>query len=124
MPGETFETIPPVLQPYRLVATSYRSEDGGIGDGTARVPVENPPIFPVPPNGFNLLDRYALKHPGRYTINGGFLGELAVYPDFPRWHTRPPGLDWIFPGIEPAAWASEKRQVNLISPPVSIEVTP
>jgi hypothetical protein len=124
MPGETFGTIPPVLQPYRLVATSSRSEDGGIGDGTARAPVENPPKFQVPPNGFNLLDRYALKHPGRYTINAGFLGELAVYPDFPRWHTRAPWIDWIFPGITPVTWVSEKHQVNLISPPVYIEVTP
>jgi hypothetical protein len=123
-PGETFETITPVLRPYRIVATSFRTEDGGIGDGYRWVKVENPPKFPTPPEGFNFLDRYAFARPGRYTIKAGFVDKLHVYRVFSRWENRPRWIKWLFWDTYPAQkWESEERDVNMVAPPATVEVS-
>lgn len=122
-PGETFETIAPVLKPYRIVATSVQTEDGGIADGYRWVPVENPPMFPTPPEGFNILDRYKLTRPGRYSITAGFRGKVVIYPIFARWENHSPWLDWFFWGSHPPLVDSQHREVNLVAPPITIEVS-
>lgn len=122
-PGETFGTITPVLRPYRIVATSMRTEDGGIADGYRWVQVENPPKFPTPPEGFNILDRYKLTRPGRYSITGGFRGKIVIYPIFSRWEKRVAWLDLFFWGTYPSRLDTRDREVNLIAPPVTIEVS-
>jgi hypothetical protein len=121
-PGETFETITSVLRPYRIVAWSFRTEDGGMGDGYRRVQVENPPTFQTPHEGFNFLDRYVFAHPGRYTIRAGFAQKISVYPIFARWENRSHWLDFIFWDTYPEKkWDSQDREVNLLAPQVTIE---
>lgn len=122
-PGEIFSTVSPILHPHRIVAASFRTEDGGIGDGYRRVHVENPPKYPEPPNGFNLLDRYAFDRPGRYTIKAGFIGKLSAYPVFTRWEQSSHWLDLFFWGTYPSSLDSKDIDVNLVAPPVVIEVS-
>jgi len=122
-PGETLETITPILRPHRIAATSIRSEDGGIGHGYRRLPVENPPKFPSPPEGFNYLDRYSFDRPGTYTIRAGFTDEIYVYPIYSRWDSISPWLQSIFRTAQPALWKSKAREVNLVASPAIIEVT-
>lgn len=122
-PGETFESISPIVRPYRKVAWSFTSEDGGIGDGYRLIPVENPPKFPDPPAGFNILDRYEFKRPGRYTVTGGFDATLRVYPRFERYEARGAWVDFFFKGIHPAIWDSAEREFHFRAPPVVLEVS-
>lgn len=122
-PGESFETISPVLRPYRIVAWSFRTEDGGIGDGYRRVQVENPPKFPTPPEGFNILDRYSFTRPGRYSITAGYRSKIVIYPIFARWENRSAWLDWFFWGTYPSRLDSQNRDVSRVAPPVVVEVT-
>lgn len=121
MPGDVFQTIAPVLQPYRIVATSVRTEDGGLAHGYRWVMVDNPPKFPTPPEGFNLLDRYEFKRPGRYIITAGFWDEFAVDPIFSRWDNRLRWLDFLFWPTRPSNLDSERRKVDLVAAPVVIE---
>lgn len=124
-PGESFETITSVLRPYRVVATSVRTEDGGLADGYGRVRVENPPAFPAPPDGFIHLDRYRFNRPGRYTISAGFTDKLDVDPIFARWENRSRWLDFFFWPTFPSSLDtpnSQRREVNLVAPPVILEV--
>ena len=121
-PGEKFETITPLLRPYRKVMKSVRTEDGGFADGFGWVPVENPPKFPNPPEGFNLLDRYKFARAGRYTIKAGFTGKVSGYRVYSRWDNRSRAINLIFSGIMPALWESEEREVDLTATPVALEV--
>lgn len=123
MPGEAFETITPTLRPYRIVATSFRTEDGGIADGYRWVQAANPPKFPTPPEGFNILDRYTFTRPGRYAINAGYRDTMAIYPIFARWENRFRWLDLFFWPTYPSNWDSTKRDVDLSAPPVVIEIS-
>lgn len=122
-PGDSFETFAPILRPYRIVATSIQEEDGGIGHGYRWVPVENPPSFPIPPEGFTLFDRYVFDRPGRYTIRATFVDEIYVYPIYSRWNTLPSWLKLFFRGAQPVSWISKMREVNLVAPPAVIEAT-
>ncbi len=122
-PGETFETITPVLRPYRIVAWSFRTEDGGMGDGYRWIQAENPPKFPTPPPGFNKLDRYKFIRPGRYSIAAGFHSEIVIYPIFTRWENRSQWLDWFFWGTYPSRLDSKHRDVDLVAQPVVIGVS-
>lgn len=121
-PGESFETVTPVLRPYRILATSSRTEDGGIADGYRRVLVENPPEFPQPPAGFMLLDRYKFTRPGRYFITAGFKARVNLYPVYKRWENSSHWPDLIFWGTYPSSLGSKALEVNLVSPPAVIEV--
>lgn len=120
-PGETFETVTPILRPYRIIATSVRDKDGGLGQGYRWDSVENPPAFPTPPEGFNLLDRFEFKKPGRYTIRAGFNGEIGIFPVFTRWENRHRWLDVLFWPTHPSGLDSKRRLVDLIAPSVVIE---
>lgn len=122
-PGETFETITSVLRPYRIVAWSFRTEDGGMGDGYRWVQVEKPPRFPEPPAGSNFLDRYEFKKPGRYTISAGFVDKIKLSPVFARWENSSQWLGLIFWGTYPPSLDSKYHDVNLVAPPVVIEVS-
>lgn len=122
-PGETFETISPLLSPSRIVAWSFRTEDGGLGDGYRWVKVENPPKFSTPPEGFNLLDRYSFDRPGRYTIKAGFIDKIGVYPIFSRWEKSSHWLDLFFWGAYPSSLEFSEREIDLVAPPVTIEVS-
>lgn len=121
-PGETFETVTSVLRPYRILATSSRTEDGGIADGYRWVLAKNPPDFPLPPAGFIFLDRYKFNRPGRYFISAGFKAQINIYPVFKRWEDSSHWLDLIFWGTYPSGLDSKTREIKLVSPPVSIEV--
>lgn len=122
-PGETFETITPILRPYRIVAWSIQGEDGGFGDGYRWVPVENPPRFPMPPERFNFLDRYTFKRPGRYTISAGFVDEVYIYPIYSRWDKLSPWLQSLLRSAHPETWKPKARKVNLAASPAFIEVS-
>lgn len=124
-PGESFETITPVLRPYRIVATSVRTEDGGLAHGHGRVPAENPPAFPTPPEGYIHLDRYKFDRPGRHTILARFSQEITLHPIYTRWNNRMRWTDLFFWPTYPASLDTldyQRREVNLAAPPVTIEV--
>lgn len=121
-PGESFESITSLLRPYRIVATSARTEDGGFAHGYRWVRVENPPEFPMPPKGFIFLDRYKFPRPGRYTVTASYRGEVSLYPIFKRWEDRSRWLDLIFWGTYPSRLNSKRRNVKVLAPAVSIEV--
>jgi len=121
-PGEAFETITSVLRPYRILTTSSRTEDGGIMHGYRWMDVENPPKFPTPPEGFIFLDRYKFNRPGRYSITAGYRRKVSVYPVFKRWEDSSHWLDLISWGTYPSSLNSTEHEVNLVSPPVFIQV--
>lgn len=120
-PGEAFETVAPVLRPYRIVASSVRRSDGGLTDGYRQVPVQNPPKFPTPPEGFNILDRYLFSQPGRYTIRAGFVDEIRLYPVYARWEKLPSWLQGLLWRVRPLS-GGESRKVALSAQPQVIEV--
>ncbi|MBI2789408.1 MAG: hypothetical protein HYX59_12055 [Elusimicrobia bacterium] len=124
-PGESFGTITSVLRPYRIVATSVRTDDGGVADGIARVPVENPPAFPAPPDGFIHLDRYKFDRPGRYSIRARYSDEITLHPVYTRWDNRARWLRFFFWPTHPTSLDvddSQKRTVTLVAPPLFLEV--
>lgn len=123
-PGDSFASVPFRLRPYRIVATSVNS-DAGITDGTARVNVNDPPSFPLPPEGFSLLDRYSFKQPGTYEIKAGYRANLRILPIFQHWERAP---SWLKPilwklGVKPPHIGKpNEREVNLVAPPITITV--
>lgn len=123
-PGESFASIPFQLRPYRIVATSVNSGES-ITDGTARVNVENPPAFPLPPEGFSLLDRYPLSRAGTYKIRAGYRADLRIHPVFARWERMPSLLAAILwkLGVRPPAFEMpHKREVRLVVSPITVTV--
>lgn len=124
-PGESFETITSVLRPYRIVATSVRTDDGGVAHGYGRVRAEDSPAFPEPPESFIYLDRYKFNRPGRYSIQARYSQEITLYPVYTRWINRARWLDFLFWPTHPfslESLVSQQREVNLAAEPVIVEV--
>lgn len=123
-PGESFASIPFRLRPYRILAASVKIGDG-IGDGTAKIAVKNPPDFPQPPEGYSLLDGYALKRLGHYRVTAGFEAEVRILPVYSRWASAP---RWLRPflrqiGLQPELYRkSDRRKVSIVAPSIPLEV--
>jgi hypothetical protein len=123
-PGQSFSTIPSEVRPYRIV-TAVSDIDGGAAHGYGYADVENPPSFPLPPEGFRETDRFDLSRPGRYSIRAGFNGRPSFKKNFPHWESIPQPLARLLSilGLAPdARWVIDELKISIESEPVEFEV--
>ncbi|UPT74256.1 MAG: hypothetical protein M0D55_00335 [Elusimicrobiota bacterium] len=123
-PGHSFSTIPSEVRPYRIV-TAVSDLDGGSAHGYGYADVENPPFFPLPPEGFRETDRFDLSKPGRYSIRAGFNGRPSFKRLYPHWEAFPVGIKKLLHATRLAPdsqWVINELKVSIETPPVEIEV--